>query len=331
MKIAVWGHPTKEFEPGSDSPAEIAAGLGRLREAGVTMYFPFVLSRGRALFETGVAGATERDLLGPILDAAAELEVQVHPIIGLGGVAGPGEATYRIPGEKAEVPSWAERWPCPSWGQNHEAGVMAAEEILKGYAPPGIHLDYVRYPNSSLINEHPCACKRCTEMRRKWLGKEVPEPRDLAIPGYTFKELQWRGEFVRAFVESVRGIVDSHGAELSAAVRARYYEDALVEGQDWAEWCRDGLLDIVCPMSYNPCFGRFARFIGNHRRLAGDTRAQWLAGIGRSSSLGVIDAETMIRQIEFALNAGADGVCIFHAAALESKDLTELGKLARSG
>ena len=330
MKMAAWGHPASEFAAGSDSPSEIAAGLGRLREAGVTMYFPFVISGGRAYFESAVPDATERDLLGPILEAAGELGMDVHPIIGLGGVAGAGEATYRIPGEKTEVPSWATTWPCPSWGVNHEAGMMAAEEILKSYGPPGIHLDYVRYPNSSLIDEHPCACERCTAMRVTWFGKEVPESRDMAVPGYTFKELQWRGEFVRSFVESVRGITDSHGAELSAAVRARYYQDALVEGQDWAEWCGDRLLDIVCPMSYNPCFGRFARFIGNHRRLAGDTEAIWLAGIGRSSSLGVIDAETMARQIEFALNAGADGVCIFHAAALEDEDLAELKRLSES-
>lgn len=327
MKIAVWGHPSREFPAGADSQDEVSAGLGRLREAGITMYFPFVISGGKALFQTK-AGETERDLLRPILAAAAELGMQVHPIVGLGGVRGAGEARYRIPGEQSDVPSWAEKWPCPSWGENHEAGAMAVEELLQGYHPPGIHLDYVRYPNSSLINAHPCACERCTDARLKWLGKEVPEPRDLAIPGYTYKELQWRGEFVRSFVESVRGLTDTHGATLSAAVRARYYEDALVEGQDWAEWCRDGLLDYVCPMSYNPCFGRFARFVGSHRRLAGSTRSIWLAGIGRSSSLGVIDAETMGRQIEFAINAGADGVCIFHAAALEDADLAELRRLS---
>lgn len=327
MKIAVWGHPSREFPPGADSPADIATGLGRLREAGITMYFPFVISGGKALFET-TAGETERDLLGPILTAAGELGMQVHPIIGLGGVAGAGEAHYRPPVENIEVPSWAQNWPCPSWGENHERGMLAADEILRHYAPAGLHLDYVRYPNSSLINDYPCACARCTAARLKWLGKEVPEPRDFAIAGYSYKELQWRGEFVRSFVESVRGLTDSYGVQLSAAVRARYYEDALVEGQDWAEWCHDGLLDVVCPMSYNPCFGRFARFIGSHRRLAGETRAIWLAGIGRSSSMGVIDSETMGRQIEFALNAGADGVCIFHAAALEEADLSELRRLS---
>ena len=121
----------------------------------------------------------------------------------------------------------------------------------------------------------------------------------------------------------------SRDIKLSAAVRARYYQDALVEGQDWAEWLRDGLLDTVCPMSYNPCFGRFARFIGNHRRLAGDAEATWLAGIGRSSSLGVIDAKTMTRQTEFVISAGADGVCIFHAKALEDDDLAALRELSK--
>lgn len=329
MKIAVWGHPASEFEPGADSPAQVKDWLGRLREAGVSMYFPFVLSGGKTYFESDALGPPERDLLAPVMRAAGELDLEVHPILGLGGLVGAGAHTYQNPYEKTEVPDWAKNWPCPSWGENHEVTVRAADELIGNYNPPGIHLDYARYPNSSVLVKAPCACERCQEMRLKWLGKAVPEPLDMAIPGYNFKELQWRGEFVRAFVESMRGVTDAHEIKLSAAVRARYYEDALVEGQDWAEWCQDGLLDIVCPMSYNPCFGRFARFIGNHRRLAGDRGATWLAGIGRSSSLGVIDAEMMARQIEFAISAGADGVCIFHAKALEDDDLSALRELSR--
>ncbi len=329
MKIAVWGHPASELEPGADSIDHVRDWLGRLREAGVSMYFPFVLSGGKSFFECEALGPAERDLLGPIMQVAGELRMAVHPILGLGGIVGAGGHVYQKPFEKTEVPGWAAKWPCPSWGENHAVTVRAADQMIETYSPQGIHLDYARYPNSSLLSENPCACERCQAMRLRWLGKAVPEPRDMAISGYNFKELGWRGQFVRAFVESMRGVTDSHGIQLSAAVRARYYEDALVEGQDWAEWCEDGLLDIVCPMSYNPCFGRFARFIGNHRRLAGDTRAQWFAGIGRRSSLGVIDAEMMRRQIEFAVSAGAEGVSIFHARALEDEDLRVLGEISR--
>jgi len=328
MRMAVWGHPARELPAGADSTAHVRELLGKLREAGVTLYFPFVIGRGSTVFQSETLGATDRDLLGPILEVAGELGMQVHPIVGLGGLIGSGTHVYQKPYDNTEVPGWAKGWPCPSWGENHEIAVRAADELIVRYKPAGIHLDYVRYPNSSLLVTNPCACERCQQMRLKWLGKAVPEPRDLAIPGVTFKELQWRGEFVRSFVESMRGVTDSHGVQLSAAVRARYYEDALTEGQDWAEWCGDGLLDIVAPMSYNPCFGRFARFIGHHRRLAGETDAVWLAGIGRSSSMGVIDAETMGRQIEFAMDAGADGVCIFHAAALGEADLKALRQLS---
>jgi len=235
---------------------------------------------------------------------------------------------YSPGGKVADIPSWAQNWACPSWGENHEIVVRVAGDLIDNYSPDGIHLDYVRYPNSSLLSKRPCCCERCEQARLQWLGKPVPDEHDWAVPGVVFKEMQMRGEFVRSLVESLRMLADEHQVMLSAATRARYYQDALFEGQDWAEWARDGLLDFVCPMSYNPCFGRFARFVSQHRRLLMDTPAQWLAGIGRRSSLGEISAEQMARQIAFAKAAGADGVCIFHAAALEEADLAELRRLS---
>ncbi len=321
MKIAVWGHPHSEFPEGHDSAADIRARLGALREAGISAYIPFVLSGGKTYFASESLGPPERDLLAPVMQAARELEMQVHPILGLGAVGVVDTHLYIPSAETVDVPEWAGKWPCASWGENHEITVRAAQEIIEAYAPAGIHLDYVRYPNMSFLKDNPCHCERCCQRRLGWLGKEVPDERDLRIPGIIYKEIQMRAEFVRSLVESMRAVADQAGIALSAAVRARYYQDALYEGQDWAEWCRDGLLDFVCPMSYNPCFGRFGRFIGQHQRLVAGTGVQWLAGVGRKSSLGELSPEEMARQICFAQAAGADGVCIFHAGVLGEEDL----------
>jgi len=250
-------------------------------------------------------------------------------VLGLGDVGVPvPEGRRYAPGEDAAaMPEGFRSWPCASWGENHEITVRVAQDLIANYSPAGIHLDYVRYPNASHLAEHPCRCERCCEVRLQWLGKPVPDPPDLRVPGIIYKEIQMRVEFVRSLVESMRGLTDQHSIALSAAVRARYYQDAIYEGQDWAEWCQDGLLDFVCPMSYNPCFSRFARFIGQHRRLVAGTGAEWLAGIGRKSSLGELTADEMSRQIRFAEQAGADGVCIFHARALGEEDLSLLREM----
>ena len=160
------------------------------------------------------------------------------------------------------------------------------------------------------------------------LGKPLPEPQDLLKPGVAYKELQMRIEFVRSFVESMRGLTDHHQIALSAAVRARYYEDALAEGQDWADWCADGLIDICCPMSYTLSFGAFAQWMARHRRLTGEGDVTWLAGIGLKSSAGELPLDEAERQICFARRADADGIALFSAAALDDAALELLGEIA---
>ncbi len=328
VRIAAWGHPYDEFPEGKDDARSIAQRLGELHQAGIDLYFPFVVVSGKSYFASETLGPPERELLGPLMEAADEVGVEVHPVLGLGGPVGTGRGLYQPPLEHSDVPEWAMAWPCASWGENHERDVLVANEIIEGYRPPGIHLDYVRYPNAEVLARNPCGCARCSEARLKWLGKPLPEPHDLVKPGVIYKELQMRLEFVRSFVESMRALADHHGVRLSAAVRASYYEDALAEGQDWAEWCADGLLDVVCPMSYTLSFGAFAKLAAQHRRLTRETPVSWLAGIGLSSSVGDLDLDAMERQIRFARTADADGVCVFSAGAIGDEELRLLGELS---
>jgi hypothetical protein len=165
-------------------------------------------------------------------------------------------------------------------------------------------------------------------MRLQWLGKPYPEPQDLAKPGVAFKELQMRIEFVRSYVESMRGLTDLHGIELSAAVRGRYYEDALPEGQDWAEWAADGLVDVVCPMAWPFSFGQFARLIAQHHRLTETTPSVWLAGIsfhGHGEKLSPAEIE---RRLQMARRAEADGLCLATAADIGDEEATLLRRLS---
>ncbi len=330
MKIAAWSHPHREYPEGCDDVDTMRRRLEQLREAGLTVLFPFVAIEGAVYFESETLGPPERDLLAPLMAAASEVGVQVHPIMGLSGPIGPGRGLYRPPLDLADVPERAMSWPCPSWAENHERAVLVAGEIIEAYSPAGIHLDYCRYPNSELLTKNPCTCERCSEARIHWLGKPYPEPQDLRKPGVLYKELQMRAELVRSFVESMRGLTDQHAIELSAAVRADYYDDALVEGQDWAEWCADALIDTVCPMSYTLSLASFARLIAQHRRLLDGTPVEWLAGIGLQSSIGQLDLDAMDRQIQFAADAGASGVCIFHAGAIGDDELALLRRAAKA-
>ena len=323
MALAVWGHPYSEYPVGQDSLDDFRRGFEQLAQSHVSTYYAFVLTHGKSYFRSRVLGEAERDLLRPAIQAGTEFDIEVHPIIGLGAVGVRGGGMYD-PGDVEDLPSWAGGWPCPSWAENRQLTVRVAQEMLDDYEPAGLHMDYVRYPNSAVLDTHPCRCERCRAERMDWLGKEMPSLEDLQRPGVLYKEIQMRGGFVRALVQGLRDAADDAGVPLSMAARARYLKDAVAEGQDWAEWAAGELVDAVCPMSYNPCNDRFSRFLEEHTGLLADSDVLWYAGIGRKSSLGEIGTPQMMEQIEMARRAGADGVCIFHANALGDEDFAAL-------
>lgn len=333
MILGVWAHPTREFPEGQDSVTDVRAWLGKLRDAGISVYLPFVSSSSGHVFDSPVLGKPQRDLLGPIVEQAAELDMEVHPIVGLGGVT-PGFSDsqgFYVPmqREDEEMPSWSAHWVDPAWDENVEHIVDIGTGILEDYDCDGLHMDAVRYPNSAALNDHPCVCERCCEARQQWLGKPVPDAEDLANPAVSYLEVEMRNRFVSALAWDLTSECRTRGLYISLAARARYLKDAVVEGQDWSAWCRQGILDFVCPMSYNPCFDRFQRFVDEHLRLLEGTEVDYYPGVGRKSSLGTLSPADMIQQLQFVRDQGIEGACIFHAAALEDEDLRLLGEFSR--
>jgi hypothetical protein len=302
--------------------------LETLRHAGIELYFSYVAEADEHYFSSEMLGPPARDLLGPLMAAGERADVAIHPVLGLTTPASEDAGHYQPALESADAPEWALSWPCASWGENHERAVLIAGELIDAYDPPGIHLDHSRYPDADVLADNPCVCERCVAARLEWLGKPRPEPQDLRKPGVAFKELQMRVEFVRSFVESMRGLTDRYGVGLSAAVRARYYEDALPEGQDWGEWCADGLVDLVCPKTWPFSFGQFARLISQHRRLTGPTPVTWLGGIAVQADDEKLPLDEVERRIRFTLNADADGICIAESAALGDDELALLRRVA---
>ncbi|MCB5284188.1 MAG: family 10 glycosylhydrolase [Candidatus Cloacimonetes bacterium] len=118
-----------------------------------------------------------------------------------------------------------------------------AGDLLSGYPElDGLHLDYIRYPNSSL-GYHPISMSRYNDVK-------VPQNLDWN---------EWRVLQVTSLVEKLRQLVDEVSPSLifSAAVMpdpasaARYY------AQDWKDWLERGLVDYVCPMNYAADIAKF--------------------------------------------------------------------------
>ena len=96
MRIAAWGHPYSEFPEGKDRPDDIKRMFERWASCGIERYIPFVSSRGTAYYESRRL-TVDRDLLAPIVCAAKEVGIEVHPILGLGPMgAGSETRRYRV-------------------------------------------------------------------------------------------------------------------------------------------------------------------------------------------------------------------------------------------
>jgi uncharacterized lipoprotein YddW (UPF0748 family) len=326
MKIAAWGHPYSEFPEGQDSPDDFKRKFEWWGSCGIERYIPFVSASGTAYYASNRL-TVDRDLLALIVPAAREVGMEVHPILGLGPMgAGSDERLYKVDVERHgitddDVPSWAKGWTCPSSEENRADAEAEAREVAENYEIQGIHLDHVRYPNTSQINTYPCECKACCEAREPWLGHGVLTEEDLAMPGAIYREIQHRNACVRDIAERSRRVADDHGLVMSMAARAWYLVSAAAEGQDWPRWCEDGLLDFICPMNYNLSDDIFKKLIDDDVRLVGHTKTALYPGVGRSSSAGKMEPAQMIKQIHMCEEIGSEGVCIFHLNALTDEDV----------
>ena len=173
----------------------------------------------------------------------------------------------------------------------------------------------------------PCECEVCRSYRKRRLGEEVFSGEDMKDPGKLYIELCMRAEHIKSFIVRIRNMTLSRSLELSMAAREDYTKFALSEGQDWVEWSREGLVDVICPMSYTTNLEKFKAFADEHSRLLKGGKAKYFAGIGRKSNNGELKPNDMIEQIRYSKEKGASGCTIFHFGALTEEDLSNLGDL----
>jgi len=320
MKIAVWCHSYRDF--GSDE--KIRKKLNQLSRAKVDIILPFVHDATKMWYNSKLEGVKKEDVLTTVLSEAEKCNIQVHPVVLPIMSLGLGEDRLR----RAYKPTRHAGVFCASWPENRETGIRIVKDILENHDVHGIHLDAIRYIDTgeSLVN--PCMCEACSSSYIKEIGKSVIKAEDLKVPGILYKFIDFRRRNIRGLVEEVRKITNSHGIKLSMAARANYFQSALVEGQDWVEWARDGLMDFICPMNYSTDNEIHKTKIQGQMKLIGDSVPIY-DGIGRKSSAGEITPKQMIRQAEDALEAGAKGITIFHLNAMTDEDFDVLRELKK--
>lgn len=188
-------------------------------------------------------------------------------------------------------------------------------DLVEHYALDGIHLDYIRYPSSDFDYS-----RGALNRFRTWVAPRLPPGRlqklDAACEKdpYAFVDAlsgPW-GEFRRAqitqLVERVYTGVKARRPHMvvSAAVLADAQDAYADRFQDWREWLRQGIVDVVVPMAYTADDARFRDEVHQAAVSAGRGDRVW-AGIG--AWMNTFDGT--IREIDIARGQGAGGVVLF--------------------
>jgi uncharacterized lipoprotein YddW (UPF0748 family) len=186
-------------------------------------------------------------------------------------------------------------------------------ELLVQYPLRGLHLDFIRYPNS----DYDWSVAALEGFRRQQGGGDLlrlPGARPEAWNKYRRDVLTSLTERLAAAARAERpGIVVSAAVvpDEASAVHHRY--------QDWPTWLARGILDAVCPMTYTPDTRIFREQVMSAGALARPGQGVW-AGVGAYR----LTIDSVVEKILTARRAGASGVVLFSHESLPAASLRRL-------
>jgi uncharacterized lipoprotein YddW (UPF0748 family) len=200
-------------------------------------------------------------------------------------------------------------WLCPSHPDNQALEIAAMVELAKK-GVDGVHFDYIRYPDGN----H-CFCKGCRARFEAMAGGTVTNWPAAVRQDERLKRLwqDFRTSNITVVVRAVsrRVRAEAPGVKLSAAVFTNAETSPANVGQDWVTWCKEGLLDFVCPMDYVESPALFRGQIVPQKRLVG--KVPVYPGIGLSTwRHDGRDAVRLAQQILAVREAGLDGFTVFN-------------------
>ncbi len=199
-------------------------------------------------------------------------------------------------------------WLCPSRADNVQYEVDAVRELVSRYAVAGVHLDYVRYKDSSV-----CCCDGCRARFAHDSKLAVdPWPDVLGKSKARTAFNQWRCGRITHLVREMRTMLRSvaPSVRLSAAVFGKYPLCMASVAQDWHLWLQRDYVDAVCPMNYTDDPAAFQRWLAEQVALPG-AADRILPGIGVTAKDCNLDPIQVINQIREVRRHNLPGYLLF--------------------
>jgi len=191
--------------------------------------------------------------------------------------------------------------------REYVAGIF--EEIAKSYNVDGVHMDYIRYPNTQW-GYSDLALKQYYADTGATTRPEASDP----------KFMQWKRDQVTALVTLIRKKVKAAKPNIVLSASTIPWGDCPDDFtksspyaqvcQDWRKWAAEGLIDANCPMNYKQ----------ESSTKAAKMFRNWLAGFAKWRALKPVyvgievhmnNPAESVQQIEAIRKANLDGFVLF--------------------
>jgi uncharacterized lipoprotein YddW (UPF0748 family) len=328
---AVWAHPGSFPSDPDEAKARAKDLFDAWAEAGIDTVIMLVkTTSGLVYWPSRIAerdpAYARYDLLGLVLEEARARNMTVHPwfcVFDEGAIAGP----------VRQHPEWLIRSP-----QNELVGIVnpalpearayelsLMREVAEAYPVDWIHLDYIRFPCSPREVYFGWDA-RTRALFKAYAGVDPADIKARDSGNILWNEwIDWNRGQVTTFLRELRSGLAGLGRsiKISAAVFPSSGEARVLIGQDWPAWCREGLLDMLCPMLYTNNLGFFEKYVGQAMAAAGG-RIPVLPGIGLTTSHNQSTPEIMMAEIAIGRRLGAAGHVFFSGSSLKPEFLEAL-------
>lgn len=198
-------------------------------------------------------------------------------------------------------------WLCPSHPANQTL-VLAGIAAWARNGVPGIHLDYIRYP------EQGCYAPATRNAFERFHGREVGNwPRAVQPDGDLATVFQkFRCQEIAQFVKTIATTARDINPEM--IISAAVFPDpatARTLGQEWATWLREKSVDYICPMTYTENSATFSAWIDACLRAAPDSADRLVAALGTGADESQLDLLGAAEQIATARARHLKGFAFF--------------------
>lgn len=205
--------------------------------------------------------------------------------------------------------------PTNSGARAHLVNVV--KELLNKYQVDGLHLDYIRYPDTkaTFTPEAIAIFKKSLPATLREKFRQVSDPLILTKQ-HPDLWAAFRRDSVTELTRQISFAAKQTRPKIlvSAAVIANREEAMTLRGQNWFDWLEQGIVDLVCPMAYRTDNNQFQKEIEEARRSK--FGHQIWAGIGSYK----LDPEGVLAQIRLTRALGVGGFVIFSYTSIAEED-----------